>query len=150
METNWPQINSCVEGCSLSLSKLVPRLCPVSVQSTFNTEKQSPQRSADGVPAADRRRQGYELSCTSAPESISLPLQLSSLQSTSTMIGSLLLLWVCVVSILLLLKSWRPKNFPPGPIILPILGNILELSLENPLKDFERVRKSLRLKVSLF
>lgn len=96
------------------------------------------------MPAADRRRQGYELSCTSAPESISLPLQLSSLQSNSTMIGSLLLLWVCVVSILLLLKSWRPKNFPPGPIILPILGNILELSLENPLKDFERVRKSLR------
>ncbi|XP_042352815.1 cytochrome P450 2F2-like [Plectropomus leopardus] len=60
----------------------------------------------------------------------------------STMLSSVILLWVCVVFIILLLKPRRPKNFPPGPPILPILGNILHMSLENPLKDFERLRKT--------
>ncbi|XP_005935861.3 cytochrome P450 2F3 isoform X1 [Maylandia zebra] len=55
---------------------------------------------------------------------------------------SVVLLWLCVCFIVLQLKSRRPKNFPPGPPILPLLGNTLQLSLENPLKDFERLRKS--------
>ncbi|TKS73054.1 Cytochrome P450 2J6 [Collichthys lucidus] len=55
---------------------------------------------------------------------------------------SSVLLWFCVLLIILLLKSQRPKNFPPGPTRVPILGNILQLSLDNPLKDFERLRKT--------
>ncbi|KAL4006122.1 hypothetical protein ACER0C_005835 [Sarotherodon galilaeus] len=55
---------------------------------------------------------------------------------------SVVLLWFCVCFIVLQLKSRRPKNFPPGPPVLPLLGNTLQLSLENPLKDFERLRKS--------
>uniref|UniRef100_A0A669EL93 Cytochrome P450 2F2 n=1 Tax=Oreochromis niloticus TaxID=8128 RepID=A0A669EL93_ORENI len=55
---------------------------------------------------------------------------------------SVVLLWFCVGFIVLQLKSRRPKNFPPGPPVLPLLGNTLQLSLENPLKDFERLRKS--------
>uniref|UniRef100_A0A8C2WPV2 Cytochrome P450 2F2-like n=1 Tax=Cyclopterus lumpus TaxID=8103 RepID=A0A8C2WPV2_CYCLU len=58
------------------------------------------------------------------------------------MFVSIILLLICVVFIIIQLKSRRPKNFPPGPTVLPILGNLLELSLENPLNDFERLRKT--------
>uniref|UniRef100_A0AAQ4Q700 Cytochrome P450, family 2, subfamily X, polypeptide 9 n=1 Tax=Gasterosteus aculeatus aculeatus TaxID=481459 RepID=A0AAQ4Q700_GASAC len=58
------------------------------------------------------------------------------------MFASIILLLICIVFIVIQLKSRRPKNFPPGPPVWPILGNILDLSLENPLKDFERLRKT--------
>uniref|UniRef100_A0AAQ4QFN5 Cytochrome P450, family 2, subfamily X, polypeptide 9 n=1 Tax=Gasterosteus aculeatus aculeatus TaxID=481459 RepID=A0AAQ4QFN5_GASAC len=58
------------------------------------------------------------------------------------MFASIILLLICVVFIVVQLKSRRPKNFPPGPPVWPILGNILDLSLENPLKDFERLKKT--------
>lgn len=57
------------------------------------------------------------------------------------MFASLVLLWLAVFFLLFLFKSQRPKNFPPGPTVLPFVGNIFHVSLENPLKDFERVRK---------
>ncbi|XP_031150701.1 cytochrome P450 2F2-like isoform X2 [Sander lucioperca] len=66
------------------------------------------------------------------------------------MFASIFLIWLCIVFLILLLKSQRPKNFPPGPPILPILGNILHLSLENPLKDFERLRNTYGNVYSLF
>ncbi|XP_006795863.1 cytochrome P450 2J6-like [Neolamprologus brichardi] len=59
-----------------------------------------------------------------------------------TMFLSVVLLWICIFFIFLQVKSKRPKNFPPGPPVFPILGTIFQLSLENPLKDFERLRKS--------
>ncbi|XP_053174988.1 cytochrome P450 2F2-like [Scomber japonicus] len=55
---------------------------------------------------------------------------------------TLILLWVCVCFLLAQFISRRPKNFPPGPTVLPFLGNVLSLSLENPLNDFERLRKT--------
>lgn len=57
------------------------------------------------------------------------------------MFVSVLLLWLLVFIFVLLIKLQRPKNFPPGPTVLPIVGNIFHLNLDNPLKDFERVRK---------
>ncbi|KAM8893197.1 cytochrome P450 2F2-like [Spinachia spinachia] len=66
------------------------------------------------------------------------------------MFASIILLLICLVFIVIQLKSRRPKNFPPGPPVWPILGNILDLSLENPLKDFERLRKTYGNVYSLF
>ncbi|XP_047452532.1 cytochrome P450 2F2-like [Mugil cephalus] len=66
------------------------------------------------------------------------------------MFVSLVLVWLCIFFIVLQFKSRRPKNFPPGPIALPILGNTLHLSLENPLKDFERLRNAYGDVYSLF
>ncbi|XP_035012898.2 cytochrome P450 2B4-like [Hippoglossus stenolepis] len=66
------------------------------------------------------------------------------------MLVSIILMWLCVWFIILQLKSRRPKNFPPGPPALPVLGNLLHLSLENPLKDFERLRKKYGDVYSLF
>lgn len=60
----------------------------------------------------------------------------------STMITSVALLCLGIVILVFLLRSQRPKNFPPGPAVLPLLGSILELALDNPLQDFERVRKT--------
>ncbi|XP_027891321.1 cytochrome P450 2F2-like [Xiphophorus couchianus] len=58
------------------------------------------------------------------------------------MFVSIFLLWLFVWFVIILFKSQRPKNFPPGPPILPVLGNLLNLSLDNPLKDFDRLSKS--------
>ncbi|XP_008304244.1 cytochrome P450 2J6-like [Stegastes partitus] len=66
------------------------------------------------------------------------------------MLVSLVLLWLCIFFIILQLRPKRPKNFPPGPPALPILGNILHLSIQNPLEDFERLRKSYGNVYSLF
>ncbi|XP_029952745.1 cytochrome P450 2F3-like isoform X1 [Salarias fasciatus] len=57
------------------------------------------------------------------------------------MFFSIVLVWLCICIVIYQLKPRRPKNFPPGPPVLPFLGNLLHLSLENPLKDLERLRK---------
>uniref|UniRef100_A0A3B5LU28 Cytochrome P450, family 2, subfamily X, polypeptide 9 n=1 Tax=Xiphophorus couchianus TaxID=32473 RepID=A0A3B5LU28_9TELE len=54
--------------------------------------------------------------------------------------------WVCTFC----LKPRRPKNFPSGPPTLPLLGNLFNLSQENPLKDLERLRNSYGNVYSLF
>uniref|UniRef100_A0A3B5BH36 Uncharacterized protein n=1 Tax=Stegastes partitus TaxID=144197 RepID=A0A3B5BH36_9TELE len=64
--------------------------------------------------------------------------------------GFSVLLLLCIFFIILQLKSRRPKNFPPGPPTLPIVGNLLQLNLHNPLEDFERVRKRLQGMMLLF
>ncbi|KAK9527989.1 hypothetical protein VZT92_014495 [Zoarces viviparus] len=55
---------------------------------------------------------------------------------------SFILLGTCVFFFILRLKCHRPKNFPPGPFPLPILGNVLNLNLDNPIRDFERLYDS--------
>uniref|UniRef100_A0A8C2FD76 Uncharacterized protein n=1 Tax=Cyprinus carpio TaxID=7962 RepID=A0A8C2FD76_CYPCA len=57
------------------------------------------------------------------------------------MLGFLILVWICIFLLFLFIQIPRPKNFPPGPRPLPLFGNLLELNINNPLKDFERVQK---------
>ncbi|XP_033823861.1 cytochrome P450 2B1-like isoform X1 [Periophthalmus magnuspinnatus] len=57
------------------------------------------------------------------------------------MVTSVLLLGICLVFIIMHLKSRRPKNFPPGPTALPFLGNMHNLSPSNPLNDIEKLRR---------
>lgn len=56
------------------------------------------------------------------------------------MFASLALLLLAVTFVLLLFPTRRPKNFPPGPRAVPVLGNLLDLNLESPIADLERVR----------
>ncbi|XP_051807656.1 cytochrome P450 2F2-like [Acanthochromis polyacanthus] len=63
---------------------------------------------------------------------------------------SAVLLGLCICFIVLQLRPRRPKNFPPGPPVLPIVGNILQLNLKNPLEDLEKLRKSYGNVYSLF
>ncbi|XP_013881765.1 cytochrome P450 2J6 [Austrofundulus limnaeus] len=66
------------------------------------------------------------------------------------MFVSIVLLWFCFCFILFQLKARRPKNFPPGPPILPVLGNFLYLASEKPLKDLEKLRQTYGNVYSLF
>ncbi|XP_066504717.1 cytochrome P450 2D3-like [Hoplias malabaricus] len=49
------------------------------------------------------------------------------------------LVWIFICLLFLFIRTQRPKNFPPGPRPVPIFGNLFELNLSNPLKDFERL-----------
>ncbi|XP_038857444.1 cytochrome P450 2F2-like [Salvelinus namaycush] len=57
------------------------------------------------------------------------------------MLGSFVLLWICICLLFFFLKVNRPPNFPPGPQPIPIFGNLLHLSLGNPMKDLEKLAK---------
>ncbi|CAL8357354.1 unnamed protein product [Lota lota] len=54
------------------------------------------------------------------------------------MFGSIVLLFICLL--FFFVRTRRPKDFPPGPQPLPIFGNLLQLCLENPMRDLERLR----------
>ncbi|XP_053473406.1 cytochrome P450 2D3 [Ictalurus furcatus] len=55
------------------------------------------------------------------------------------MFGSWILAVFCVCLFFLFIRIQRPKNFPPGPRPIPIFGNLFQLNINNPLKDFERL-----------
>ncbi|XP_061101566.1 cytochrome P450 2F2-like [Conger conger] len=55
------------------------------------------------------------------------------------MLASLILLWVFFSLLFFLFREQRPKNFPPGPRLIPIFGSTLHLNLINPLNDFRKL-----------
>ncbi|KAL7885464.1 hypothetical protein AOLI_G00057590 [Acnodon oligacanthus] len=55
------------------------------------------------------------------------------------MLGSLVLVWVFIFLLYLFVRTQRPKNFPPGPRPVPLFGNLFQLNITNPLKDFEKL-----------
>ncbi|KAI4884382.1 hypothetical protein NFI96_011229 [Prochilodus magdalenae] len=57
------------------------------------------------------------------------------------MLGSLVLTGIFICVLFLFIRIQRPKNFPPGPRPVPIFGNLFQLNIGNPIKDFERLAK---------
>ncbi|XP_036424103.1 cytochrome P450 2D3-like [Colossoma macropomum] len=55
------------------------------------------------------------------------------------MLGFFILVCIFVCLVFLFIRIQRPKNFPPGPRPVPIFGNLFQLNIVNPLKDFERL-----------
>ncbi|XP_027034495.1 cytochrome P450 2D15-like [Tachysurus fulvidraco] len=66
------------------------------------------------------------------------------------MLGSWILAVLCICIFFLLIRIQRPKNFPPGPQPIPIFGNLFQLNIKNPLKDFERFAERYGIVYSLY
>uniref|UniRef100_A0A3P8X662 Uncharacterized protein n=1 Tax=Cynoglossus semilaevis TaxID=244447 RepID=A0A3P8X662_CYNSE len=66
------------------------------------------------------------------------------------MLASLAMLFVAVLLLLFLLQGQRGEKFPPGPRVIPIFGNVLQLNLKSPIKDLERLTKKYGKVYSIF
>ncbi|XP_029008901.1 cytochrome P450 2F2-like [Betta splendens] len=66
------------------------------------------------------------------------------------MFASVALFVAALLFLLLFFQTQKSNNFPPGPWPIPILGNVLQLNLTNPIADLERLAKQYGNVYSLF
>ncbi|AWP08864.1 putative cytochrome P450 2F2-like [Scophthalmus maximus] len=66
------------------------------------------------------------------------------------MFVSVALFFASALLFLLLFQNRRAKDFPPGPRAIPVFGNLLQLNLESPLADMEKLAKRYGNVYSLF
>uniref|UniRef100_A0A8B9MQA1 Uncharacterized protein n=1 Tax=Accipiter nisus TaxID=211598 RepID=A0A8B9MQA1_9AVES len=56
-------------------------------------------------------------------------------------VTTILLILVVVVLVAGWKKQWRSQNYPPGPLALPVIGNLLQLRAANICKTFRKLSK---------
>ena len=54
------------------------------------------------------------------------------------------LLFLLILLVVKYLNNLPPKNYPPGPLALPLLGNILNINIMDPVGSCKKVRSDKR------
>ena len=65
-----------------------------------------------------------------------------SIQTFLTMFAEAVGLFVFLVAVFVASTIWQNRHLPPGPFPLPVLGNLLSISLDQPYRDFANMART--------